>query len=70
MLCEAALAGRLDTVKAEWDPRAALGVVMAAGGYPDTVRKGDVDRRARDAPRSCRAKCSTPARSYVTAEAS
>jgi len=42
VLCEAALAGRLDTVRAEWDPRAALGVVMAAAGYPDDVRKGDV----------------------------
>ena len=42
VLCEAALAGRLDTVAAQWDPRAALGVVMAAEGYPDTVRKGDV----------------------------
>jgi len=41
-LCEAALAGRLDRVSAEWDPRAALGVVMAAAGYPDDVRKGDV----------------------------
>jgi phosphoribosylamine--glycine ligase len=41
VLCEAALAGRLDTVTADWDPRAALGVVIAAGGYPDDVRKGD-----------------------------
>ena len=40
-LCEAALAGRLNTVTADWDPRAALGVVMAAAGYPDDVRKGD-----------------------------
>jgi len=40
-LCEAALAGRLDTVTADWDARAALGVVMAAEGYPDDVRKGD-----------------------------
>ncbi len=40
-LCEAALDQRLDRVRAEWDPRAALGVVLAAGGYPDTVRKGD-----------------------------
>jgi phosphoribosylamine--glycine ligase len=40
-LCEAALDGRLDQVKADWDPRAALGVVLAAGGYPDSVRKGD-----------------------------
>ncbi len=41
LLCEAALDGRLDTVCAQWDPRAALGVVMAAAGYPDDVRKGD-----------------------------
>jgi len=41
-LCEAALDKRLDTVRAEWDPRAALGVVLAAGGYPESVRKGDV----------------------------
>ena len=40
-LCEAALAGHLNTVTADWDPRAALGVVMAAAGYPDTPRKGD-----------------------------
>jgi phosphoribosylamine---glycine ligase len=42
LLCEAALAGKLDTVQARWDPRPALGVVMAAAGYPDSVRKGDV----------------------------
>ncbi len=42
MLCEAALDGRLDRVQAQWDDRAALGVVMAAAGYPDAVRKGDV----------------------------
>jgi phosphoribosylamine---glycine ligase len=40
-LCEAALAGRLARVEASWDSRAALGVVMAAGGYPDAYRKGD-----------------------------
>jgi len=40
-LCEAALAGRLHEVHAEWDPRAALGVVLAAGGYPDEPRAGD-----------------------------
>ena len=40
-LCEAALAGRLDEVEAEWDPRAALGVVLAARGYPDEPRTGD-----------------------------
>ncbi|MFM8480691.1 MAG: phosphoribosylamine--glycine ligase [Gammaproteobacteria bacterium] len=41
VLCEAALEGRLDAVSMDWDPRAALGVVLAAAGYPDTVRKGD-----------------------------
>lgn len=42
-LCEAALAGRLDRSAAlEWDPRAALGVVMAAPGYPDEPRIGAV----------------------------
>jgi phosphoribosylamine--glycine ligase len=41
-LCEAALESRLDKVTAEWDARAALGVVLAAGGYPDAYRKGDV----------------------------
>jgi phosphoribosylamine--glycine ligase len=40
-LCEAALAGALQRVDARWDPRAALGVVMAAGGYPEIYRKGD-----------------------------
>jgi phosphoribosylamine--glycine ligase len=40
-LCEAALDRRLDAVHAEWDERAALGVVLAAEGYPDNVRKGD-----------------------------
>ncbi len=41
-LVEAALAGKLDVVEAEWDRRAALGVVMAAANYPDTPTKGDV----------------------------
>ena len=40
-LCQAALDGRLDKVSVDWDPRAAVGVVMAAGGYPDAYRKGD-----------------------------
>lgn len=42
LLCEAALDGRLDQVQANWDERAALGVVMAAEGYPDAPRTGDV----------------------------
>lgn len=41
-LCLAALDGKLDTVTAEWDSRAAVGVVMAAGGYPESYPKGDV----------------------------
>ncbi len=41
-LCLAALAGKLDSTTAEWDPRFAVGVVMAAGGYPDAYPKGDV----------------------------
>ncbi len=40
-LVEAALDGRLDKMEARWDPRAALGVVMAAGGYPGSCNKGD-----------------------------
>jgi phosphoribosylamine--glycine ligase len=40
-LCEAALDGRLDNVRADWDPRAALGVVLASAGYPDDPRTGD-----------------------------
>jgi phosphoribosylamine---glycine ligase len=41
-LCEAAIDGKLNTVDAEWDPRAAVGVVLAAGGYPDAYKKGAV----------------------------
>ncbi len=41
-LCQAALDGRLDQIQAEWDERVALGVVMAAGGYPEGYRKGDI----------------------------
>jgi len=41
-LCLAAVNGNLDQVDARWDPRPALGVVMAAGGYPDSYTKGHV----------------------------
>jgi phosphoribosylamine--glycine ligase len=41
-LCMATIEGRLDKVTAEWDTRAALGVVMTAGGYPEKYNKGDV----------------------------
>jgi phosphoribosylamine---glycine ligase len=39
---EHAVNGTLDAVELEWDRRTALGVVMAAAGYPDAPRKGDV----------------------------
>ncbi|MFZ1179985.1 MAG: phosphoribosylamine--glycine ligase [Herbaspirillum sp.] len=38
---EHAVDGTLDAIELEWDQRTALGVVMAAAGYPDTPRKGD-----------------------------
>ncbi|KPZ72286.1 Phosphoribosylamine--glycine ligase [Shewanella sp. P1-14-1] len=41
-LCLAATRGELDKVTAEFDSRAAVGVVLAAGGYPDAYRKADV----------------------------
>jgi phosphoribosylamine--glycine ligase len=40
-IVEHGIDGTLDRVEAQWDRRAALGVVMAAAGYPDTPRKGD-----------------------------
>lgn len=41
-LCNAAIDGKLDSTTAEWDQRPAVGVVMAAGGYPGDYGKGDV----------------------------
>lgn len=41
-MCLAAIHGELDSVEADWDPRASLGVVLAAGGYPADYPKGDV----------------------------
>ena len=41
-LLESALDGTLDTASSDWDPRAALGVVLAAGGYPMDYAKGKV----------------------------
>jgi len=41
-LCQAALDKKLDQAETSWDPRAAVGVVLAAGGYPASYRKGDV----------------------------
>ena len=39
-LCLAALNGRLDEMSTDWDPRPAVGVVLAAGGYPESYEKG------------------------------
>jgi phosphoribosylamine--glycine ligase len=41
-LLDQALDGKLDQAEAEWDRRPALAVVLAAAGYPETPRKGDV----------------------------
>jgi phosphoribosylamine--glycine ligase len=41
-LCLAAVNGKLDQCQAQWDSRPAIGVVMAAGGYPDSYSKGHV----------------------------
>ena len=40
-LCQAAIDGKLDQCSSDWDPRAAVGVVLAAGGYPGSYSKGD-----------------------------
>ncbi len=41
-LCQTALAGKLNEVTADWDQRAALGVVLASAGYPASASKGDL----------------------------
>ena len=41
-LIEAGIAGKLDSVHAEWSPQIAVGVVLAAANYPETRRKLDV----------------------------
>lgn len=41
-LCDAALDGKLDQTSADWDTRCAVGVVLAAGGYPGDYAKGDI----------------------------
>ena len=41
-LCDAAIDKGLKQTEAYWDDRAAVGVVLAAGGYPEAIRKGDV----------------------------
>ena len=41
-MCLSALDGSLDRIQVEWDERVALGVVMAAGGYPEGYQKGEI----------------------------
>ena len=41
-LLQAAIDGKLNSTVAEWNPQTAVGVVLAAGNYPDTPKKGDV----------------------------
>jgi phosphoribosylamine--glycine ligase len=41
-LCQLAIDGKLNEAKIDFDPRAAVGVVLAAGGYPNSYNKGDV----------------------------
>jgi len=40
-LCNAAIDQQLDQIETKWDPRPSLGVVLAAGGYPESYEKGD-----------------------------
>ena len=40
-LCLKACEGKLDEVKSQWNPKASLGIVLAAEGYPGDYRKGD-----------------------------
>lgn len=40
-LCQAAIDGKLDQCSSDWDERAAVGIVLAAGGYPGSYNKGD-----------------------------
>src|SRR5690554_3682180 len=42
VLCNAAIDGKLDQCNSDWDERASVGIVLAAGGYPADYSKGDV----------------------------
>ncbi len=53
-LLELALEGALDRAEAQWDRRAALGVVLAAAGYPEEPRKGDAIEGLPRATGDCR----------------
>jgi phosphoribosylamine--glycine ligase len=53
-LVEHAIDGTLDRAAADWDRRSALGVVLAAAGYPDDPRKGDAISGLPKASEDCR----------------
>jgi phosphoribosylamine--glycine ligase len=53
-LVERALEGTLDRAEAQWDRRTALGVVVAAAGYPEEPRKGDAIRGIPRPSEDCR----------------
>lgn len=53
-LLEQGIDGTLDATEADWDRRAALGVVLAAAGYPDRPRTGDVISGLDAAPPDCK----------------
>jgi phosphoribosylamine--glycine ligase len=50
---EHAVNGTLDRAKIDWDPRTALGVVMASANYPDTPRTGDTIQGIPEATADC-----------------
>ncbi len=58
-LCEAALDGTLDKIEVKWDSRAALGVVMAAGGYPEATAPA-IQSPAWTRPHACLERFSKP----------
>jgi len=41
-MCNSALDGTLNEMSVQWDPRPSVGIVLAAGGYPESYDKGDV----------------------------
>ncbi len=69
-LCTAGAEGRLNEKSSDWDERPALGVVLAAGGYPGDYRNGEsyrvaaaggADGRSSMPAHACRAMTSSPA---------
>ncbi len=53
-LIEMAVDGKLESARVDWDRRAALGVVLAAAGYPESPRKGDAISGIPEATEDCK----------------